>query len=130
MPDADANACILLVDDDESIVAAMRMLLRVSGHRVQSADSAAAALALVEAGVRPHALVVDFQLGVDGPDGIELLRALRAKLGRDVPAIVTTGDVSGELEPVVASLPACSLLVKPFDPQAFVARIEALPGGA
>lgn len=130
MPEATPNACILLVDDDESIVAAMRVLLRVSGHRVQTAGSAAAALALVDAGARPHALVVDFQLGVDGPDGIELLCALRANLGRDVPAIVTTGDVSGELEPVVASLPACSLLVKPFDPQVFVARIEALLGGA
>lgn len=121
-----SSACVLIVDDDESIVAAMKMLLRVSGYRVQAAESAEAALALVHAGLHPDALVVDFQLGIGGLDGVELLRALRARLGRDVPALVTTGDVSGMLDPVVATLPACGLLVKPFDPQAFVERVADL----
>jgi CheY-like chemotaxis protein len=123
------TACVLLVDDDDTIAAAMAMLLRVSGHRAVVADSGARAHALVDGGVDPRVIVMDYQLGVHGPDGLEVLRTLRARLERTVPAIVTTGDVSGALEPLVAGLPACTLLVKPFDPQAFVDRVEALLAG-
>lgn len=129
MPSA-PTACVLVVDDDETIASAMKMLLRVSGYHAVVAGSGAHAHALVDGGADPRVIVVDYQLGVQGPDGLEVLRTLRAKLGRAVPAIVTTGDVSGALEPLVAGLPACTLLVKPFDPQSFVDRVEALLAGA
>jgi two-component system CheB/CheR fusion protein len=128
MPSAAPPACVLLVDDDDTVVAAMQMLLRVSGYRVHASDSGAAALALVVAGLRPDALVVDYTLGVGGPNGIELLRSLRARLGRDVPAIITSGDVSGALDAAVAQLPCARLLVKPFDPKAFVEQVDGLFG--
>lgn len=121
-----ASTCILLVDDDETIVAAMRMLLRVSGHGVRTAASAAEAHALVDAGFRPDVLVTDYQLGVTGGNGLDVVRELRAKLRHPLPAIVMTGDVSGALTPAVAAASACELLVKPFDPETFVARVEAL----
>ncbi len=124
---ADATGpCVLLVDDDETIVAAMRMLLRVSGHRVRTAASADEAYALVAAGLRPRVLVTDFQLGISGANGLDVVRGLRARLGADVPAILTTGDVIDTLAPEVAALPACELLVKPFDPQSFVERVASL----
>lgn len=126
MTPADTPACVLLIDDDESIVAAMKMLLRVSGYRVRTAASAAEAATLVAAGVNPDLIVSDYQLGVADANGIDALLALRATLGSDVPAIVTTGDVSGLLEPRIAALPACQLLVKPFDPDTFVQRVAAI----
>lgn len=126
MTPAAAPACVLVIDDDESIVAAMKMLLRVSGYRVQTAESAAQARALIADGLRPDLIVSDYQLSVAGVNGIDVVFELRALLQRDVPAIVTTGDVSGVLEPRIAALPACQLLVKPFDPETFIARVEAI----
>ena len=126
MTPADPPACVLLIDDDESIIAAMKMLLRVSGYRVRTAASVAEASALVEGGLQPDLIVSDYQLGVAGANGIDAVVALRAALGRNVPAIVTTGDVSGLLEPRVAAMPGCQLLVKPFDPDTFVARVAAI----
>lgn len=126
MTPADSSACVLLIDDDESIVAAMKMLLRVSGYRVQTAESPAQARTLVAEGLRPELIVSDYQLGVMGATGIDVVLELRTVLGRDVPAIVTTGDVSGILEPRVAAMSACQLLVKPFDPQTFIDRVDAI----
>lgn len=126
MTAAAAPPCVLVIDDDETIVAAMKLLLRVSGYRVQTAGSPAQARALVADGLRPDLIVSDYQLDVTGANGIDVMLELRAMLARDVPAIVTTGDVSGMLEPRVVALAACQLLVKPFDPQTFLEQIEAL----
>jgi CheY-like chemotaxis protein len=57
-------------------------------------------------------------------DGIETIGQLRAALGRDVPAVVMTGETRS---PTVASITAqgVSVLIKPFSA---VELLEALRG--
>jgi CheY-like chemotaxis protein len=68
-------AQILVVDDDPLFSAMMREDLLREGHRALVAGSAAAALALLAAGVRVDLVLTDVLM--PDMDGIELIQALR-----------------------------------------------------
>jgi CheY-like chemotaxis protein len=71
------------------------------------------ALTLIrEQGLRPDVLLCDYNLRGSG-DGIETIRHLRGALGRDVPAIVMTGDIRSQTVDSI-SAQGFSLLIKPF----------------
>lgn len=92
---AGAPPLIVLVEDDPAILEALGGLLESWGCRVVPADSLAAALdALSRVGVAPAAIVADYRLG-DGT-GLEAIRAIRSAAGREVPAVVVTGETGGE----------------------------------
>jgi DNA-binding response OmpR family regulator len=67
---------LLVVDDDPEIRSLLREFLTLRGYRVRVAQGGKEALALVEQ-ERPHLIILD--LGMPGMDGIEVLRALRAR---------------------------------------------------
>ena len=67
---------LLVVDDDPSIRNLVREFLTLRGYRVRVAQDGKEALALVEQ-ERPHLIILD--LNMPGMDGIEVLRALRAR---------------------------------------------------
>jgi len=80
---------ILVVDDNRDAADTCAMVLSLSGHRVQTAYNARAAL---EAGAafRPHALVLD--IGLPDLDGYELARRIRAtEWGRAAILVAVTG---------------------------------------
>ncbi len=66
---------VLVVDDDPDVAYSFALLLRTMGHEVETAQDAAAALALVET-FRPHVAFID--LGLPDIEGYELAAALRA----------------------------------------------------
>jgi signal transduction histidine kinase len=82
---------VLVVDDDDEVRDAMRLLIEGWGGVATTAASAATARAAAATGPRPALLVVDLDLP-DG-DGRTLIEALRGDLGGPVPAILVTGDI-------------------------------------
>jgi signal transduction histidine kinase/DNA-binding response OmpR family regulator len=75
-PPRDPAACrVLVVDDNHDAAEAVAVLLGMSGHQVQVAGDAMAALAAVP-DFAPEVVVLD--IGLPGIDGYELARRLRA----------------------------------------------------
>jgi two-component system KDP operon response regulator KdpE len=111
---------VLVCDDEQQILRALRVILRDAGYEALPASSVEEALD-VAAVSRPDAAIIDLLLP-DG-DGIELCRRLREWTA--IPVIVLSAV--GEEEPKVKALAAGAddYIVKPFGPRELVARLEA-----
>jgi EAL domain-containing protein (putative c-di-GMP-specific phosphodiesterase class I) len=83
---------VLLVDDDDLLLAAYRGLLLDMGAEVETASSAEEAL--VKAGAQPYDVVLS-DIQMPGITGIEFLSAVR-QVDLDVPVILMTGAPSVE----------------------------------
>lgn len=88
-------APVLLVEDETPLRQLGTRLLERAGHTVLAADSAESALALVEAGAAPAALVSD--VAMPGQDGVELARRLRARWPA-LPVLLLSGYAERMLE--------------------------------
>ena len=115
---------LLAIEDEASVRSALGRLLKKRGVDATIVATATEALTLVRAqGLRPDVLLCDYNLRGSG-NGIETIRHLRAALGRNVPAIVMTGDIRSQ---TVGSISAqgVSVLIKPFSADEL---LEALRG--
>ncbi|MBS1265235.1 MAG: Transcriptional regulatory protein CseB [Acidimicrobiaceae bacterium] len=112
---------ILIVEDDERIRTAVRLVLEEEGYTVVETESGEAAL---EVFTPSPSDVVLIDIMLPGIDGFEVCRRIRRL--SEVPIImVTARDDSHD---VVAGLEAGAddYLSKPFDPKVLSARIRAL----
>ena len=115
------RARLLVIDDDEQLLAALRRALAYEGYDVEVAPTG-------EAGLRaalkqpPDVVVLDVLL--PGLDGLEVCRRLRG--GGDVPVLMLTAR--DEVADRVAGLDAGAddYLVKPFAVDELLARVRAL----
>ncbi len=110
---------ILLVEDDEALREAVAMTLGCAGHAVTSVDGGPAALARLE---RAHFNLVLSDLRMDPMDGIDLLRAIRARWS-NLPVLLMTAY--GDVERAVAAMQAgaCDFMQKPFRPEELLERV-------
>jgi CheY-like chemotaxis protein len=69
--------CVLVVDDDPTILATVSAFAGAAGFRPVTADDAATALALIDTGLAPVLVVTD--LHMPGLDGTELIAALHER---------------------------------------------------
>lgn len=83
---------VLAIDDDESVRLGMQALLQSWGCHCTTAESSADALEHIEDST-PDLIITDFRLRHE-ETGKQVLQALRAYLGEEVPAIIMTGDTS------------------------------------
>ena len=116
-----ADALVLLVDDESAILRGMAELFDNWNIDLVTAHSAAEAEQwLASVGRTPDVIVSDYRLP-DDTDGIEVITRLRQKFGRDIPAILVTGDTAPDtiLRISRAGFP---LLHKPLRP----AKLRAL----
>jgi two-component system CheB/CheR fusion protein len=91
---AHRTGAILVVEDDPEVRGLLDLLLKDEGHRAATASDGVAALDLVARGVvRPDLILADYNLP-GGMDGLEVTAKLRERLGRQVPVIILTGDIS------------------------------------
>ena len=110
---------VLVVDDDETLLASVTATLQQAGAGVRSAHSLAEATASVRAG-RLDVLLADVHL----PDGTiaEWLRSTQAICG--VPVVAMSGCASAWQGHELAMLGARAFVAKPFTPDRLLASLE------
>lgn len=116
------QARILVVEDERSILSAVRRGMAFEGYTVEVAETGNQALDIVRDRM-PDLIVLDIML--PGIDGIEVCRRIRAA-GEDVPILMLTAR--DDVQDRVAGLDAGAddYLVKPFAFEELVARVRAL----
>jgi signal transduction histidine kinase len=116
---------IVVVEDEPAVRAGLEALLRGWGAAIASFDSVAACSAWVEqsgaAQPAPDLLIVDYRLE-QGRSGVDAIAALRARFGREVPAIMVTGSTMTGHEHE-AQAHDFHLLIKPVVPNKLRAMI-------
>ncbi|WP_244513235.1 MULTISPECIES: hybrid sensor histidine kinase/response regulator [unclassified Ensifer] len=119
---------IIVIDDERDVLEATALLLGTLGYRVYAGRSAVAACyehtRASSQGAAPVDLVItDYRLE-DGETGIGAVGAIKRYLGRDVPALILSGDTSpARLKEVTAS--GHRLLHKPLDAERLEEEIAA-----
>ncbi len=112
---------ILVVDDEPTLVAALRYNLEREGYRVVDCGDGEAALALARS-ERPDLVVLDIML--PGLDGLEVCRRLRRE--SSVPILMLTAKGEEADRVVGLELGADDYVTKPFSMRELVARVRAL----
>ena len=115
-----AEAKILLVDDERSILDLVTAFLRPEGYQVHTAMDGPSALKAARA-FKPDLIVLDIML--PGMDGVEVLSQLRRESA--VYVILLTAKAEETDKIVGLSVGADDYLTKPFSPRELVARIKA-----
>lgn len=113
---------ILIVEDDRMIGISLQSALRGEGYAVDWVlDGRSAELALEQA--RYDVALLD--LGLPRKDGLDVLKALRARKDRTPVLVLTARDTTNDM---VRGLDAGAddYLVKPFDLDVLLARVRAL----
>ena len=109
-----AGTAVLCIDNDPGILDGMQTLLDGWGCRVLKAAGLAEALAAIaRSGLEPDGLLVDYHL--DGGNGLGVIAELRARYGRDLPAILVTADRSADVREEARSA-GVHILNKPLKP--------------
>ena len=112
---------VLIVDDEKTLVKALKFSLEKEGFRVIEAYNGEEALQKV-ADEEPDLIILDLML--PGLDGFEVCRRIRKN--NEVPIIMLTarGD---DIDKVLGlELGADDYMTKPFNPRELVARIKAI----
>jgi two-component system, OmpR family, phosphate regulon response regulator OmpR len=119
---ADADAHVLVVDDDARLRRLLQRYLSGEGFRVSVAGGAAEARQILGF-MQPDAMVLDVTM--PGEDGLDLTRALRL-VGQNLPILLLTAR--GGPEDRIAGLEtgADDYLGKPFEPRELLLRLRAL----
>lgn len=95
-PVSPARGTILVVEDDQKVRHLIEIVLRDEHHLVYAADDGATAIELVTDGkVVPSLILADYNLPRE-TNGIDVVKQLRSVVGRPVPAIMLTGDITAD----------------------------------
>jgi len=119
-----ASTMILIVDDDELVVALVRQALESCGYIVGAVDDGVSVIGIVEL-KRPELVILD--CGLPTFPGIEALRQIRLSATCfDTPVLVLTGRRGEADEAIAIRAGADDYLRKPFDCDNLIVRAEQL----
>src|SRR5262249_53628357 len=112
---------VLVVDDAEGIRTYLASCLELRGYEVDSAEDGSRAIALVEGGADPDAILLDVMM--PGLDGLQTLERLR-ELAPDVPVVMLS--VVGRTGTIVEAMRcgAADYLTKPFEEEELEATLD------
>ena len=113
-------ATVLVVDDDDRLVASVRRVLAYEGYRVLVAGNGPEGLQLAR-DESPDLIILDVML--PGVDGLEFARRVQA--GGGVPVLMLSARDSTEDKVAGLEAGADDYLVKPFATQELLARVKA-----
>lgn len=116
-----SGARILVVDDEAAILRALERNLRGHGFQVETATTAADALAASERW-HPDALILD--LGLANGNGYDVIRALRTRSA--IPVIVLSVRGADRDKVTALDLGADDYLTKPFSVDELLARVRVV----
>jgi two-component system KDP operon response regulator KdpE len=112
---------ILIADDDQQILRALRILLTARGYEVTVASTGAEALSRA---VEGHPDLVMLDLGMPQLNGIEVIEGLRG--WSTVPILVVSGRTGSSDKVDALDAGADDYVTKPFAADELLARIRAL----
>jgi two-component system KDP operon response regulator KdpE len=115
-----ADASVLVVDDEPEIRRAVQAGLKAQGYDVQTASDGEEALRLAAKSV-PDLVILDLMM--PGLDGLEVCRRLRA--WTDVPILVLSARSQERQKVAALDMGADDYLTKPFGMDELTARIRA-----
>jgi two-component system, OmpR family, KDP operon response regulator KdpE len=115
-----AHPRILVVDDEPQTTRYLSMNLRARGYDVLAAADGCEALKLMD---ESNLALILLDLSIPGPDGFEVLRALRQWC--DVPVVVVSARGQEQDKVRALDLGADDYLTKPFGVQELLARVRA-----
>ena len=122
---AAAPALVYVIDDDASLLRALRRLLAAGGFRVRTFSSAEEFLE--SAAATPACLVLDVHLG--GLSGIDLQERLLAA-GQRIPVVFITAHDDPVTRERARRAGAVDYLRKPFNDESLIAGIKRALGDA
>jgi len=117
-----ASPSVLLADDDPTVLALLRSILRNYGMQCQTAENGQEALRAIRE-TKPHLAVLD--VSMPEPDGYEVLTAIREE---NLPTLVVMLTARQRETDILRGfqLGADDYLIKPFNPLELVARVRRL----
>lgn len=117
------SATVLIVEDDESVLAVTDEILRGAGYRVVTARDGHEAFAILEGGQVIDLIFSDIVMP-KGMSGVELARKAQA-LQPGIKVLLTSGYIGQALVGDAAAEPEFELLRKPYRQTQLLARIGA-----
>lgn len=120
---ADPQAVLLCVDDEPSILSALRRLFRPCGYRVLLAESGAAALALLE-GDKVDLVISDMRMPV--MDGAQFLEQVRLRQPQAVRILLTGyADIASTIA-AINEAQIARFIAKPWHDHELLCTIQQL----
>jgi two-component system phosphate regulon response regulator PhoB len=115
---------ILLVDDDEELLAALELKLRKEGYLIETAPDGEAALAKIRASL-PDLIILD--VNMPRMNGMDVCRALRSDdKTRDLAIIMLTAR-DDEVDRILGlEFGADDYVTKPYNPRELILRVKGL----
>ena len=111
--------CILIIEDEESILRFMSTVLKRSDYKVLKASTGAEAFLMIESHC-PNLIILD--LGLPDMDGIEILKKLRSWSA--LPVLVVSARTTEQDKVQALDLGADDYICKPFGTEEFLARVR------
>jgi CheY-like chemotaxis protein len=115
-------AHLLLVDDDNDIVDALRELLRAEGHEVHTASTGEEGLVVLRASPLPDALILDVDMPVLGGPGMAHKMLLHDAGEEKIPIILMSG--SENLREIAREMGTSYVIKKPATIHTFLAMLD------
>lgn len=112
-----AQAHVLLVDDDVSVLDISTFILQQNGYAVSMASNGRDALGMLNGsanGARPVDLVIT-DLNMPEMSGVDFIQEMR-KRAFAMPVVMATGCLESYSEPEIKNIGAERILLKPFKP--------------
>jgi len=114
---------ILLVDDDEDLLALLELHLKITGYECLIATNGEQAQQLLEL-KQPDLLILDMMMPV--LNGLDFLIWLRQTHALEVPVLALTGMTLGQTEAKLWTLGVKGVLFKPVAPQQLIQEIKKI----
>ena len=116
---------LVLLEDNDAVRMATELFLTLEGFETHAAATVAEAEDMLKDMRSGDILIADYHL--DGKlTGLDVLQQLRSQQGRDVPAILLSGDLASMMRVIKTSIPNCRFLSKPVDTGALLTAIAEL----
>ncbi|MGB7243006.1 MAG: response regulator [Sulfitobacter sp.] len=121
------NKHVLLVEDEENIIEAMRFLLSREGWRVDTHSNGSDAVAIISQ-TRPDLVVLDVML--PGKSGYEILTELRGNTDTEnLPVLMLTARSQARDRDMAEKAGVSRFMTKPFSNADMLNAVRELVGG-
>jgi CheY-like chemotaxis protein len=121
MSDEDAQARVLVVEDDVDVREALLMLLEQEGIGALGASNGLDAIDRIEGGFRPQLILLDLMMPVMDGERFLRLRLNDARL-REIPVVVVSALQKMRIDPDELNIDA--IIRKPVDPARVIATVR------